>query len=114
MVCFDQVNILTHTADVKTPTWQSRIIKKLKKYEVEDMRELYGQDIKAAGSRGRKRRKCPIGNAVDPKIPEKEEDIRGRDSTLLGSQGKEEKLDAKACVQEFSESNRKYIRFKCE
>jgi lysine-specific demethylase 3 len=110
MVCFDQVNILTHTADVKTPTWQSRIIKKLKKkYEVEDMRELYGQDIKAAGSRGRKRRKCRIGNAVDPKIPEKEEDIRGRDSTLLGSQGKEEKLDAKACVQEFSEPSRSIL-----
>jgi lysine-specific demethylase 3 len=106
----DQVNILTHTADVKTPTWQSRIIKKLKKkYEVEDMRELYGQDIKAAGSRGRKRRKCRIGNAVDPKIPEKEEDIRGRDSTLHGSQEKEEKLDAKACVQEFSEPNRSIL-----
>ncbi|GAU21114.1 hypothetical protein TSUD_10310 [Trifolium subterraneum] len=69
------------------------------------MRELYGQDIKGAGSRGRKRKKCRVGNVVDPKIPEKE-DIRGRDSTLLGSQGKEEKLDAEACVQEFSEPNK--------
>ncbi|CAJ2674769.1 unnamed protein product [Trifolium pratense] len=102
----DAVNILTHTADVNVPTWQSRIIKKLKKkYEAEDMRELYGQDIKAAGSRGRKRKNCRVDNAVDPKIPEKE-DIRGRDSTLLGSQGKEEKLDAEACVQEFSEPNK--------
>ncbi|KAI5394103.1 uncharacterized protein LOC127098508 [Lathyrus oleraceus] len=89
----DAVNILTHTAEVKPPPWQSRIIKKLqKKYEVEDMRELYSHDKTAVGlprKRGRKRR---VGFSVDPKISEKE-DTNGRDSTLQGSQGKEEKLD---------------------
>lgn len=102
----DAVNILTHTADVKTPAWQSKIIKKLKKkYEVEDMRELYGLDSKAAGSRGRKRKKRRVGVTVDLKISEKE-DINGRDSTLLESQEKEDKLDREACVQEFSESTK--------
>ncbi|CAK8570171.1 unnamed protein product [Lathyrus sativus] len=89
----DAVNILTHTAEVKTPPWQSRIIKKLrKKYEVEDMRELYSQDKMEVGlprKRGRKRR---VGFSVDTKISEKE-DTSGRDSTLQGSQGKEEKFD---------------------
>ncbi|CAI8605730.1 unnamed protein product [Vicia faba] len=89
----DAVNILTHTAEVKPPPWQSRIIKKLrKKYEDEDMRELYSQDKKEVGlprKRGRKRR---VGFSVDPKTSEKE-DTSGRDSTLQGSQGKEEKLD---------------------
>lgn len=93
MLCIDQVNILTHTAEVKPPPWQSRIIKKLqKKYEVEDMRELYSHDKTAVGlprKRGRKRR---VGFSVDPKSSEKE-DTNGRDSTLQGSQGKEEKLD---------------------
>lgn len=106
MLCIDQVNILTHTADVKTPAWQSKIIKKLKKkYEVEDMRELYGLDSKAAGSRGRKCKKRRVGVTVDLKISEKD-DINGSDSTLLESQEKEEKLDTEACVQEFPESTK--------
>lgn len=120
MLCIDQVNILTHTAEVNTPTWQPRIIKKLqKKYEAEDMHELYGKD-KAIGSHGRKRRKRCVGITRKPKIHEKEV-TSGRDSTLLGSQGKEEKLskqqsrpldmgqsgsDREACVQGFSESSK--------
>lgn len=113
---YDQVNILTHTVEVKMPPWQPRIIKKLqKKYEAQDMHELYGQDNKAVGSRRRKRRKRRIGITTDPKIAEKE------DSTLLGSQGKEEKPDEQlsrfrslgqstsereACVQGLSESTK--------
>lgn len=93
MIWINQVNILTHSAEVKPPPWQSRIIKKLrKKYEDEDMRELYSKDKKEVGlprKRGRKRR---IGFSVDSKISEKE-DTSGRDSNLQGSQGKEEKLD---------------------
>nr|KYP72371.1 Lysine-specific demethylase 3B [Cajanus cajan] len=47
----DAVNILTHTAEVKMQPWQPRIIKKLqKKYEAEDMRELYGKYNRAIGS----------------------------------------------------------------
>ncbi|RDX97710.1 Lysine-specific demethylase JMJ25, partial [Mucuna pruriens] len=112
----DAVNILTHTAEVKTPPWQPGIIKKLqKKYEAEDMREL-----KTIDSCGEKWQKCHVGITRNPKIPEKEV-TSGRDSTLLGSQGKEEKLneqqnkplnlgqsrlDTEDCVQGFSESTK--------
>lgn len=98
------------------PPWQPRIIKKLqKKYEAEDMRVLYGMDNKEVDSRGSKRRKRRVG-----KIPEKE-DTSGRDSSLLESQGKEDKFDEQlsrslslgqatsdreACVQGFSESTK--------
>lgn len=116
----DAVNILTHTAEVKTQPWQPRIIKKLqKKYEAEDMRELYGKYNRAIGSRGRKRKKfCSITR--NHKIPETE-DATGRHSSLLGSQGKEEEQneqqsgplkmglsisDKEACVQGFSESTK--------
>lgn len=89
MLCIDQVNILIHTAEVKTPPWQPRIIKKIqKKYEVEDMHELYGKDSKAIGSCRRKRQKCHVGITRNPKTPEKA-DTSGRDSTLPGSQLKE-------------------------
>jgi lysine-specific demethylase 3 len=38
-----QVNVLTHTAEVKFPRWQTAIIEKKKKtYREHDMRELYG------------------------------------------------------------------------
>ncbi|CAL0308626.1 unnamed protein product [Lupinus luteus] len=54
----DAVNILTHSAEVKTPPWQHRIKNKLqKKYEAEDMCELYDRDNKAVGSSRRKQRK---------------------------------------------------------
>ncbi|XP_044500424.1 uncharacterized protein LOC123221611 isoform X3 [Mangifera indica] len=58
--CFDwcEVNILTHTAEVKIPQWQHKIIKRLqKKYNDEDLQKLYGMVKKASGKVGRKRRK---------------------------------------------------------
>ncbi|KAH1213639.1 Lysine-specific demethylase JMJ25 [Glycine max] len=114
----DAVNILIHTAEVKTPPWQPRIIKKIqKKYEVEDMHELYGKDSKAIGSCRRKRQKCHVGITRNPKTPEKA-DTSGRDSTLPGSQLKEKlneqqsrllnmgesRSDKEACIQGLSES----------
>ncbi|KAK7384925.1 hypothetical protein VNO78_30628 [Psophocarpus tetragonolobus] len=114
----DAVNILTHTAEVKAPQWQPRIIKELqKKFEAEDMLELYGKDSKAIGSCGRKHQKCHVGITRNAKIPEKEDTFE-RDSTLLVNQEKEEKLneqqsklvnmkqsrsDKEGCVQRFSE-----------
>lgn len=77
---------------MKTPPWQHRIKKKLqKKYEAEDMCELYGRDNKAVVSRRRRQRKPPLDISMDPKILEEEKTMR--DSTLLGSQGNEEKLN---------------------
>ncbi|CAJ1972237.1 unnamed protein product [Sphenostylis stenocarpa] len=119
----DVVNILTHTAEVKTPPWQTKIIKRLqKKYEADDMQELYGKDSKAIGSRGRKHHH--IGSTRHPKSSEKR-DTFGRDSTLLGSRGKgvkpieqqcgplnmgQSESDMEACVQGFSESGKSKLR----
>ncbi|XP_031269234.1 uncharacterized protein LOC116127730 isoform X2 [Pistacia vera] len=59
----DAVNILTHTAEVKIPQWQKKIIKKIqKKYNDEDLCKLYGTVKKASGKVGRKRPKKQKSN----------------------------------------------------
>ena len=101
MLCHDQVNILTHTAEVKTTPDQCKKINILhQKYEAEDMIELYGRKNKVLGDKNptllgtlgneeenvKKHRKDFI---TGPKSPEKE-DIVWRDSTILETQEKEE------------------------
>ncbi|KAE9616313.1 putative transcription factor C2H2 family [Lupinus albus] len=107
----DAVNILTHTAEVKTPPWQHRIKKKLQeKYEDEDMCELYGRDNKAVGSSRRKQRKPHLDIGMDPKVLEKEKTI-SRESTLLGSQTTEEKLSEQQSRSMSSESKIRCMHF---
>ncbi|XP_019427149.1 PREDICTED: lysine-specific demethylase JMJ25-like isoform X1 [Lupinus angustifolius] len=107
----DAVNILTHTAEVKTPPWQHRIKKKLqKKYEADDMCELYGKDNKAIGSSRIKQRMPRLDIGMDPKILEKEKTI-SRDSTLLGSQTTEEKLSEQQSKYMSSESKSRSMPF---
>ncbi|KAK7293879.1 hypothetical protein RJT34_16756 [Clitoria ternatea] len=79
----DAVNILTHTAEVKMPPWQPRIIKKLQeKFAAEDMHELYVSDNKAIGSHGIKHRKGCAGITI-PKLSGKEEKLNEQQSTPL-------------------------------
>lgn len=86
----EQVNVLTHAAQVKRPPGQSKTINKLqKKYEAEDMCELYGRKNEASGGHGRKPKRRRLDISIGPKSPGKEESIVG-DSTVLESQGKEE------------------------
>lgn len=56
----DAVNVLTHTAEVKIPPWQQKIIKNLqKKYDAEDLDKLSSCVPNASGRVGRKPPKKP-------------------------------------------------------
>lgn len=105
----DQVNILTHTAEVNRSSWQSKTINKLQEmYEDEDMCQLYGRTNEALGAQS-----CGKQHFMDismgPKCYENTDSIVG-DSSILKSQGKEgENMNEQQSRSTDLEPSRAYI-----